>query len=69
MLKPSIDELVKKTGNRYALCILASKRARDMMENEEDINFDLKKPLSIAINEIAEDEIEAHFPEPPQDRI
>lgn len=70
MLKPSIDELVEKMGNRYALCIVAAKRARHLVENEDDLTaYDIDKPLSTAIDEIMDDEIEVHIPEPPKDRI
>lgn len=70
MLKPSIDELIEKTGNRYALCILAAKRARYLTDGEEDsIDMEIEKPLSLAIKEIMNDDIEAHIPEPPKDRI
>ncbi len=33
MLRQSIDDLVKKTGNRYALTIVASKRARGLIND------------------------------------
>jgi DNA-directed RNA polymerase subunit omega len=70
MLKPSIDDLIEKTGNRYALCILAAKRARNLIDSEEEgVTEEIFKPLSVAIDEIMFDEIEAHIPEPPKDRI
>lgn len=70
MLKPSIDELVEKMGNRYALCIVASKRARAILEAEEDLmSSDIDKPLSMAIDEISGNEIDVIIPEPPKDRI
>ena len=70
MLKPSIDELIEKVGNRYALCIVAAKRARNIINGEDDsIDFNIDKPLSIAIDEIMSDEVEVHIPEAPQDRI
>lgn len=70
MLKPSIDELVEKMGNRYALCIVAAKRARMILEAEDDLmSSDIDKPLSMAIEEIAADEIDVIIPEPPKDRI
>jgi len=70
MLKPSIDELIEKVGNRYALCIVAAKRARNIINGEDDsIDFNIDKPLSIAIDEIMNDEVRVHIPEAPQDRI
>lgn len=57
MLQQSIDELVKKAGNRYRLTIAASKRARQIIDKNEDINaFKVEKPLTIATREILEDD-------------
>jgi DNA-directed RNA polymerase subunit omega len=72
MLKPSIDELIDKVGNRYSLCIIAAKRARYLIDQEtEDPSGEeiMEKPLSTAIDEIMKGEIEAIIPEPPKDRI
>lgn len=73
MLKPSIDELIEKTGNRYALCIVASRRARSIIKAEEELSdddyYDLEKPLSRAITEIMEDRVEVIVPNPPKDQI
>ncbi len=70
MLKPSIDDLIEKVGNRYALCIVAAKRARFIINGDDDsIDFDIEKPLSIAIDEIMDDEVKVNIPEPPKDRI
>lgn len=55
--KPPIDELAKKVGSKYALCVVASKRARQIMEQSKnhdiavDVN-DKEKPLSQASQEI-----------------
>ncbi|MDK2867800.1 MAG: polymerase Rpb6 [Clostridiales bacterium] len=70
MLKPSIDELIEKTGNRYALCIVASRRARNLIaEDEEQMMDDLEKPLSRAITEIMHDQVDVVVPNPPKDQI
>ncbi|EKD44789.1 MAG: hypothetical protein ACD_71C00006G0002 [uncultured bacterium (gcode 4)] len=62
MLSPSIDHLIEKTGNRYALCIIASRRARLIIDGEDDIyDFDVEKPLSIAITEIMTDKVEGIY--------
>ncbi len=64
MLKPSIDELIEKTGNRYALCIIASRRARHIIDGEDDIyDFDIEKPLSIAIEEVIDEKVEGIYVE------
>lgn len=51
--KPPIDDLAKKVGSKYALCIVASKRARQLMDNNVNVEEagDLK-PLSKAAKEI-----------------
>jgi DNA-directed RNA polymerase omega subunit len=62
MLKPSLDELVKKThNNRYLLCIMASKRA-NKLEDLETIkplveHLSSSQSLGIALQEIAEGKI------------
>ena len=30
---PPIDELAEKTGSKYALCVVASKRARQLIDH------------------------------------
>lgn len=63
MLQLSIDELVKKTGNRYTLTIAASKRARQLIDRNEDQDaFRLEKPLTIATKEILTGELEMSKP-------
>ncbi|MCT4631726.1 MAG: DNA-directed RNA polymerase subunit omega [Firmicutes bacterium] len=59
MLKPAINELIDKTGSRYALVIAASKRARDILEGIDAEQYgDSSKPLSMAVQEIYDDKIE-----------
>lgn len=56
MLYPSINEIRKKADSRYTLVILASKRARDIIEGKPKLTeVTTEKPVSIAANEIAED--------------
>ncbi len=56
MYKPSIDDLVKKSGNRYSLIVATSKRARALIEGEMPlIETDLTKPVSIAVRELSVD--------------
>jgi DNA-directed RNA polymerase subunit omega len=43
MLYPSIDKLVEKVGSKYTLVTVASKRARQLRENN---NLQLEKPRS-----------------------
>ncbi|MGI6206010.1 MAG: DNA-directed RNA polymerase subunit omega [Anaerovoracaceae bacterium] len=58
MLYPSINELRKKVDSRYTLVILASKRARDLIDGYPPlVDIGIDKPVSIATEEIAEDKI------------
>ncbi len=56
--KPPIDELAGKVGSKYALCVVASKRARQLMEQSQNQGFselpNNEKPLSVAAEEIYE---------------
>ena len=54
--KPPIDELASKIGSKYALCVIASKRARQIMESAQNQGMtelpNGEKPLSVAAQEI-----------------
>jgi len=54
--KPPIDELAQEIGSKYALCVVASKRARQIMEQAQNQGntdlLDTEKPLSVAAQEI-----------------
>ena len=54
--KPPIDELAEKIGSKYELCVVASKRARQIMEQAQNQGLnelpDKQKPLSVAAQEI-----------------
>ncbi len=54
--KPPIDELAKTIGSKYALCVVTSKRARQLMEQAQNQGYtelpSKEKPLSVAAQEI-----------------
>ena len=54
--KPPIDELATTIGSKYALCVVASKRARQLMEQAQNQGLtelpNNQKPLSVAAQEI-----------------
>lgn len=53
MINPSIDELLEKVENRYTLVVMASKRARQLIEGREPlVKVDSVKPVTVSINEI-----------------
>lgn len=58
MLYPSIDELKKRSDSRYTLVMMASKRARDLIDGYPAlVDIGIHKPVSIATEEIARDMI------------
>lgn len=58
---PSIDELAEKVGSKYALCVVASKRARQLINHAQNQGLtDLpnkNKPLSEAAQEIKDGKV------------
>ncbi len=59
MLYPSINLLRTKVDSKYTLVAMASKRARDIIDGMPVLVDDpaINKPVSIATEEIAEDQI------------
>lgn len=56
MLYPSINLIKTKADSRYTIVIMAAKRARDLIDGKPAlVNASIKKPVSIATKEIAED--------------
>ena len=59
--EPSIDQLAKNIGSKYALCVVASKRARQIIDAAQNQGLtelpDNKKPLSVAAQEIYDGKI------------
>ncbi|MBQ8726607.1 MAG: DNA-directed RNA polymerase subunit omega [Clostridia bacterium] len=58
---PPIDELAEKVGSKYALCVVASKRARQLIDHAQNQGLtDLpnkNKPLSEAAQEIKDGKV------------
>ena len=55
MVKPSVQELLKKVDNRYKLVVVTSKRARQIAAGDISMTkVNEKKPVTLAANEIAE---------------
>ena len=58
MIIPTTDDLLKLVDSRYTLVTMASKRARQIVEGSEPLVVtDSKKPVTIAIEEIAAGEV------------
>jgi DNA-directed RNA polymerase subunit omega len=55
MIDPSIIDLIKKVGDRYAVVAITSKRARQIIDGSKPLmEMDCNKPLTIAIHEVFE---------------
>lgn len=64
MIYPSMPELLKNVNSRYLLVNVIAHRAREIAEDAEENEVSLdKKPVSIAIDEIAEGKIQCHIDE------
>ena len=59
IIKPTVQELLKKAKNRYELVIATSKRARQIAEGAE-VKTTVKEesPVTLAANEIADGKVE-----------
>ncbi|MGL5149676.1 MAG: DNA-directed RNA polymerase subunit omega [Clostridium sp.] len=58
MINPSIVDLLQKVEDKYSLVIVTSKRARQIINGSPVlVDIDSEKPLTIAINEVNEEEI------------
>ena len=55
MVKPSVQNLLKKVDNRYRLVVVTSKRARQIAGGDISMTkVDEKSPVTLAANEISE---------------
>ncbi|MBN2796733.1 MAG: DNA-directed RNA polymerase subunit omega [Clostridia bacterium] len=53
MLYPPVNELIRKAGTRYGLIIAAAKRAREIIDTDDEvISVDSSVAVTQAINEI-----------------
>ena len=58
MLYPSINLLRSKVDSSYTLVIMAAKRSRDLIDGKPQLTeVESSKPVTLATNEIAEDQI------------
>ena len=59
--EPSIDQLAKNIGSKYALCVVASKRARQIIDAAQNQGLTelpgKEKPLSVAAREIYDNKV------------
>ena len=58
MMQTSTDDLLELVDSRYTLITMVSKRARQIVEGSEPlIETDSKKPVTIAVQEVAAGEV------------
>ena len=64
MSRPSVDDMLSGRQSRYSLVIAVAKRARDIAAEAEEYNEDLpEKPVTLAIEEVADGELAADLKE------
>lgn len=64
MIYPSADKIEEQIDSRYALVILAAKRAKQVKEGSRArIDTDSHNPLTVALEEIASGQIQYKFDE------
>ncbi len=61
MNKPALNELVEKVGCRYMLVTAVARRARQLLDDPEKLGD--RKPVSVAVEELYEDDIKVKYPE------
>jgi len=64
VIKPSLEELLAQVDNKYALVIMAAKRARQIKEGMLPlVDIDSTNPVTIALEEIATGKIRYEEPQ------
>ena len=59
MIKPAIEEMAKKTGNKYVLCNVVSKRAKEIQKSkyQNEMQESGEKEITAAANELENDQL------------
>ncbi len=58
MIKPTVSSLLNKVDSKYSLVVAVAKRARQLVDGQKSfVDINSIKPVSIAIQEIAEGKI------------
>jgi DNA-directed RNA polymerase subunit omega len=58
MLIPPIEELLTKVENRFSLCVLTSKRARQLIQGASTaVDVDTERVVAVAIDEIKDGKV------------
>lgn len=63
MIKPPLEALLERVPNKYALVIVAAKRARQIKEGALSVvDLDTRNPVTAALEEIAAGKIRYEMP-------
>ena len=66
MAQPYVEKMMVNLDSKYALVVVTAKRARQLTEGStpcvEGLSVDKDKPVSIAMQEIADDKIKIEIP-------
>ena len=63
MIKPLLEALLDRVGNKYALVIVAARRARQIKEGALSmVDLDTSNPVTAALEEIAAGKIRYEMP-------
>ena len=63
MIKPPLEALLNRVENKYALVIVAAKRARQLKEGSLPlVDVDSGSPVTVALEEIAAGKIRFEMP-------
>ncbi|MDR0468454.1 MAG: DNA-directed RNA polymerase subunit omega [Peptococcaceae bacterium] len=65
MRQPSIDKLTDQLDSKYGLVVATAKRARELTNGGRpaiEVDSDMKKPVSIALEEIAKGKLDIDEP-------
>ncbi len=63
MIKPPLEALLDRVGNKYALVIVTAKRARQIKDGALSlVDLDTRNPVTMALEEIAAGKIRFEMP-------
>ncbi len=63
VIKPPLEELLEQVANKYALVIVAAKRARQIKDGVLPlVDIDSTNPVSVALEEIATGKVSVEEP-------
>ncbi|MEZ0535785.1 DNA-directed RNA polymerase subunit omega [Caldicellulosiruptoraceae bacterium PP1] len=65
LLKPGLDTLLNNVDNKYTLCVLVAKRARQLLDGApRRVDIEGDKYVTIAVNEVAAGKVTYNYNKP-----